>query len=273
QNLEGDIDTSHFGFLHMGSADVDQIDASNIHSFSVTNKTPEYYVAETEWGTMYAAYRAANPGEYYYRFSHFVFPFWTLYPEGAFEDLIVAQAWVPMDDTHTMHFNITYKKSSPPLRTDKSGNVLPGLEPDMEFLPNTTDWYGRFRRVARMENDFNLDRNLQRTASFTGIKSVPVQDHAIIESMGPLCDRSFEHLAPSDRMVSRTRKRLLLAARALEKENVPPPAVDNVEMCKGIRSGSFLSPTSLGWLDAYHQALARSIHVTDQMNFRRDGAE
>jgi phthalate 4,5-dioxygenase oxygenase subunit len=255
QNLEGDIDTSHFGFLHLGMADLQEIDPANMHRFALINKAPEYYVAETEWGTMYGAYRNADRGEIYYRFAHFVFPFWTLYPDGSFEDHIVAQAWVPMDDTHTMNFNFTYKRSTLPLRTDKRGKTLPGLEPEFEYLPNSSDWHGRWRRKAGKANDFGIDRKLQATASFTGIKSVPLQDQAIIESMGDIVDRGFEHLAPSDKMVSRTRRRLMTAARALATEQIAPPAIDNPEICRTVRSGSFLAPAGLGWMEAYRSAL------------------
>ncbi len=258
QNMEGDLDTSHFGFLHLGSIAPEQVDTSDPHSISVTNKVPEYYVAETEWGTMYTAYRPSSESEFYYRFAHFVFPFWSLYPDGTFENHIVAQAWVPMDDTHTMNFNFFYKKSELPLRKDPSGNFYPGLEPDTEFHPNTTDWYGRWRRVAGADNDYRIDRELQRNGSFTGIRSVPAQDQAIIESMGPIVDRTQEHLAVSDRMVVRTRRSLLQAAKALEIEKAEPPAVDSTEYGRSIRSGAFVADKNVGWMDAYQQALQRS---------------
>ena len=258
QNMEGDLDTSHFGFLHVGSVKPEQVDTSDPHSISVTNKTPEYYVSETEWGTMYAAYRPASESEFYYRFAHFVFPFWSMYPDGTFENHIVAQAWVPMDDTHTMNFNFIYRKSELPMRKDPAGNYYPGLEPATEFHPNTTDWYGRWRRVACSSNDYLIDRELQKSRSFTGIRSVPVQDQAIIESMGAVVDRSRENLAVSDRMVVRTRRRLLLAARALAQEGLEPPAIDSTEFGRIVRSGAFVADKNLGWMDAYHQALQRS---------------
>ena len=53
------------------------------------------------------------------------------------------------------------------------------------------------------------------TSIYTGIDSIHLQDQAVTESMGAILDHSFEHLAPSDLMITRTRRRLLLAARAL----------------------------------------------------------
>ena len=59
QALEGDIDTSHFGFLHAGAVDPASIQGDNLIRWTVSNRAPEYRVADTDWGTMYAAYRPA----------------------------------------------------------------------------------------------------------------------------------------------------------------------------------------------------------------------
>ena len=53
-----------------------------------------------------------------------------------------------------------------------------------------------------------------------------LQDQAVTESMGPIDDRTQEHLATSDLMVIRTRRRLLDAAKALRDEGQTPPGVD-----------------------------------------------
>jgi phthalate 4,5-dioxygenase len=45
--------------------------------------------------------------------------------------------------------------------------------------------------------------------------------------MGPITDHNFEHLAPSDQMITRTRRRLLMAARALRENGTLPPGVDS----------------------------------------------
>jgi hypothetical protein len=42
------------------------------------------------------------------------------------------------------------------------------------------------------------------------------------ESMGPITDHGFEHLAPSDQMITRTRRRLLIAARSLRDQGILP---------------------------------------------------
>src|SRR5438445_5398513 len=57
QALEGDIDTSHFGFLHAGHVDPDDLAEGNALRHTITARAPEYHVMDTAWGTQYAAYR------------------------------------------------------------------------------------------------------------------------------------------------------------------------------------------------------------------------
>ena len=91
------------------------------------DRAPDYKSTETDWGTMYAAYRPAEPGTFYYRFAHFMFPFITLTPNGFFEDQVACTLNVPMDDTHTMTYNLAWKKKTRPLETLKNGDWIPGL--------------------------------------------------------------------------------------------------------------------------------------------------
>ena len=57
-------------------------------------------------------------------------------------------------------------------------------------------------------------------------------------------------------MVARTRRRLLLAARALRDKGVPPPGADNVDVFRDARGGYFVSDEGNGWQDAYAAQLA-----------------
>jgi len=77
---EGDIDTSHFGFLHTGSVQPEDVASDSLLRWTVTNRAPEYHVTDTNYGTMYCAYRAAEAGQTYWRFANFLFPFWTQTP-------------------------------------------------------------------------------------------------------------------------------------------------------------------------------------------------
>jgi hypothetical protein len=102
QALEGDIDTSHFGFLHVGHLDPDDVPDGHPLSYTATERAPQYHVRDTPWGTSYGAYRSVRPQTTYWRFANYMFPFWTQTPQGAFGRNIQARAWVPLDDGHTM---------------------------------------------------------------------------------------------------------------------------------------------------------------------------
>jgi len=183
-----------------------------------------------------------------------------LFPNGPLQDNIIAQAWVPMDDTHTMTYFFSWKRRTPGLGLLRSGEPIPFLDRATTTLPNTTDWFGRWRPAANQGNDYLIDREAQRTVSFTGIAEVFTQDSAVTESMGAISDRSLEHLAPSDRMIAVTRRRLLDAARALRDHGSVPPLVDNPQVSSVARSGDLIVAADLSWLDAYEQALGQALH-------------
>jgi phthalate 4,5-dioxygenase oxygenase subunit len=251
QALEGDIDTSHFGFLHAGSVAAADVPADNLIRYTVANRAPEYHVADTDWGTMYAAYRPAEGGRTYWRFANFLFPFWTQTPQGAF-DRVNSRAWVPMDDTHTMFVSLSWKNLPPERAALSNSRVLPGSTLAMDFVPNTTDWFGRWRLAGNAGNDWQIDREAQRRGGiYTGITGIHNQDQAVTESMGAVTAHDFEHLGPSDRMITRTRRRLLRAARALRADGTPPPGVRDPEVMAEVRSGDFLAPSGIGWREAY----------------------
>ena len=264
QALEGDIDTSHFGFLHAGHARPEDFQDDHPMRHTVTNRAPDYQVSDMPWGTSYGAYRPEEDGRISWRIANFLFPFWTQAPNADFLTHVGVRAWVPMDDEHTMVVLISWKKfevySGMPL---KNGKPLPGFAPTIDYLPNTTDWYGRWRPRARAENDYEIDREAQRRNDiYTGIRMVFMQDQAITESMGSITDHTFEHLVASDQMIARTRRRLLRAAIALRDKQVDPPGSQDPLVMWDARSGSFHAHADVAWLDAYRDHLARAQRVT-----------
>ena len=74
-----------------------------------------------------------------------------------------------------------------------------------------------------MANDYLLDREIQRTTTYTGIWGVDA-GRAIQESMGPIYDRRKEHLGTSDQAIITARRRLLNLARELQQGIEPFPA-------------------------------------------------
>jgi phthalate 4,5-dioxygenase oxygenase subunit len=253
QVLEGDLDTSHTDFLHGGARTEKVFAPDDPRRFGAINRAPEYEVRETEWGTMYGAYRPADPGRTYWRVAHFMFPFWTITPSGPFGRHLYARAWVPMDDTHTMSLRIVGNAG----RVDPGGarqlGIVTGLD---DLLPNTSGWYGRFQPRTNADNDYLIDRERQRTNSFSGIPGIAAEDQAVTESMGTTTRRSAEHLAPSDRMIAVTRRRLLDAATAFAAGEKPP--VEDGRFYAGARGGYFIATQGKPLLEAYREAVGPS---------------
>jgi hypothetical protein len=261
QALEGDIDTVHFAFLHMGHLTLEDTYEGNFLHYQIKERAPRYAVTDTEFGTCYGAYRPAAEDTYYWRIANFLFPFYTQIPPGTLAVNRGARAWVPMDDEHTMFFGM----SAPPAggvvtapeiskRSDvqaRRGNRNQGAGfGATEMLPDTTDWYGRSRPKADASNDYLLDREkVHSGASYTGLPSVVLEDQAITESMGPIYNRSQEHLGTSDIMIIRTRLRLIRAAQALRDKGELPPGADNPTLYRQ-RSGGVILPRSVDWIEA-----------------------
>jgi len=244
QALEGDIDTCHTVFLHLGHVAAEDAPAGTWARYALTDRAPRYAVADMDFGVMYGAYRPADPGSSYWRLANFLFPFYAMVPTGVLGLEVRVRAWVPMDDDHTLAISIT---KGAPAATRVAGRQTVG---PVETLPNTTDWYGRFRAVANARNDYLIDRKEQRDGvSYTGINAIFLQDQAVTESMGPIYDRTQEHLGTSDMMVIRTRKRLLDAARALRDEGRVPPGVDDPGVYAA-RSGGMILPDGVNWVEA-----------------------
>ena len=74
QALEGDVDTSHLGFLHAGCVDPSRMDPNDAATYTVLNKAPQINISEMPFGTMYSASREAMAGHEHHRFASFIFP-------------------------------------------------------------------------------------------------------------------------------------------------------------------------------------------------------
>ncbi len=117
-------------------------------------------------------------------------------------------------------------------------------------------------RRWRLADNHRMDRSAQHNNTiYSGIDGIHLQDQAITESMGPIVDHAFEHLAPSDQMITHTRRRLLMAARALRDEglhrHVVPGIINRVAAER--KNGDLVSDDKTSWQDLYVRQLAASL--------------
>lgn len=256
QALEGDIDTAHVGYLHLGGVNTDDLPTDNPMRPITINRAPEYSVEETGYGARYGAYRKID-GQISWRIAHFLYPFWTQTPNIDFHHRAIARAWVPVDDQHVMLFDISCgDDDGNPAYTTVLNNGE-SLSAARNYLPNGTGWYERWRAKDGEYNDWGMSRELQMTSfNFTGISNFTMQDQAITESMGQIVDHAIEHLAPSDQMVARVRRRLLQAVGESSKE-LNSYVIPDQESYINARSGSAWSDEDMPFTDVYENLLVQ----------------
>jgi len=207
QAVEGAIDSSHSWFLHR-----DTIWDWKKRSEVSSDLSPRIEVHDEPYGFRYAAIRKpnANPdSEKYVRVTQFVAPFTALIPRPlVLSEPAHVQIFVPVDDVHTMFYGVFFSQDGKPV--DEAAqrakhHVVPGVDLDPR-------WF----RKANVDNWFMQDRELMKNGSYTGIKGFTNQDMACQESMGPVVDRTQEHLGTSDVAIIRMRRRMLEGLRRFE---------------------------------------------------------
>ena len=93
---------------------------------------------------------------------------------------------------------------------------------------------------ANKSNDYLIDRDLQRTKTSPASRMGKV---AVTESMGPIYDRTSEHLGSTDMAIIRTRQELLDAVRALQR-GIEPYAAQHPRGVYHIRPFGVVLPES-----------------------------
>ena len=245
QALEGGIDTSHAPILHRAL----RAGAGGIAMSSafVRGRAPTIELDVTDYGYRYTGIRELGETDQYVRGYHFIMPFTQLRPaqvvNSGLEGMRTAVSghhWVPIDDDNCMVWNWHYSFGAEPLdeemrSLDSSGNGARHV--------NAADEY---RAVGNRRNDWLIDRQRQKTDTFTGIDGVNAQDRAVQESMGPVVDRSREHLGPADRAIITARRLLLDAARTVEDGGKPLGADESYY---GIRAIERVFSREVPWRD------------------------
>src|ERR1700704_2031945 len=246
QILEGHIDTAHVSFLHYGGVKPEDVPPGSFSEYQLRERSAHFEVIDTDGGAAYAANRPATGDQVYWRIAQYIFPSFSMAPPGVLGLGKRNACEVPMDDNHTITYQMSVGRGRPGV--GPSQNVNP-----IQFRPTTSDWYGRFQPIVQPSNDFLIDREAQRrnegTAGFTGIQGIAMQDAAVTSSMGPIYDRRKEHLGTSDAMVIRVRRRVIAAIRAHMQNGTVPPGVDDPAAYR-VRSGGVLLPEGADWVEA-----------------------
>jgi len=247
QAVEGGVDSSHSSFLHR---DLSRDRRKATVDLRGRSRAPRLEVLPTAYGYSYASIRhLKDEGKNYVRVYHFVMPFQQMRAFEGYHGHPVTQGhlWVPIDDEHTWVYNWICAADDQPLTPE----II--LEEETETGRGPQDLLPGYRLRQNKGNDYLMDRALQRAGNSVGIPGINTQDFAMQEGMGPIVDRSEEHLGTSDLAVIATRRLLLQATRDVEA-GLDPLGVDTSGL--RVRPAEMVLPEDVPWAEAMQEALA-----------------
>jgi phenylpropionate dioxygenase-like ring-hydroxylating dioxygenase large terminal subunit len=234
QALDGAFDASHLAFLHSGTADLRK--GKTDHDRRIVPSVFE--ILPTKSGFLFANGRELTNGNLSWHVGMMILPFHKIVPSVP----LASHVYMPIDDENTMYYSFNFHPDRP--LTDED------LAREKEWRGiHTKNIPGTDYAVANRANDYLIDRELQASGSdfspggdgksFTGIFGLCIQDCGIQESMGPIADRTLEHLLASDIPLVRIRRRLLETLKD-HAEGKPLPGIDPKEY--RVRATRFEAP-------------------------------
>src|SRR5713226_8877717 len=162
------------------------------------------------------------------------------------------RAWIPIDDDNTLVFGATYHPNRPlrdeaRARLEKGGGVYNVGENG--FLPaNPEIPWSQWRPKQNITKDFWNDYPAQKSERWCGIPSTWAQDSGMQETMGPINDRTTEHLVSTDIGIIQMRHWLIAAARS-SREGEAPASVDDPALF-AVRAAAMVLPKCESWVEA-----------------------
>ncbi|MEU0033594.1 Rieske 2Fe-2S domain-containing protein [Streptomyces sp. NPDC006333] len=221
QLFEGGVDSSHVGILHSNQANPTWMDDEftarededfNPGALASGDNAPTLDIEDTAFGFHYVAKRQGPPAAdggptHSIRVTPAILPVTRIIPAPAFQFFVFE---VPQSDTVTS----TYIIAHGPKPIDRAEIIrIMGLKE-----PFWNDEDCDFR--ADWANRLGQDRSRMKT-DWTGFDGIEQEDAVLAMSMGPILDRSKEHMVAADRAVIHLRARLLESVRRHEEGGTP----------------------------------------------------
>jgi phthalate 4,5-dioxygenase len=250
QCLEGVIDSAHTNYLHgdtfkpaAGFLSSTYRGDSLLVDRPTNDGRPRLEIENTGYGFRYAAIRRPVAGadkNSYVRVTLFVAPFYGLFAGQAGWGSL--QAFVPIDDEHTMLYFARYNLTQPVDAKERERQLAwSGLVPEVDID-------GDFRKRRNRENNWLQDRAaMKRGTSMSGIRGVQMEDAVVQESMGAIYDRSREHLGSSDIAVVRMRRLMLQSVHGFMDEGKPPLGLAEPVAYDRLRGEEAIIPLGTAW--------------------------
>lgn len=226
QCLEGVIDSAHSNYLHRqlilpeakaaAAGGTVYNDEGYLERPSADGQ-PLIELEDTPVGFRYGAIRSvlgSETGEQYVRTTHFVVPNIGLFPAPAQWGNL--QYFVPIDDRRTMFFYIRYRLDGSAIAPAVRSSLMErsGLRPGVDL--------GNGYTKTRSSDNLWLQDRARMLDGESGIFGVQNEDAAVQESMGPVVDRTREHLGRTDRAIVHMRRLMLQAAEQFRATGAVP---------------------------------------------------
>lgn len=237
QVMEGDLDTSHFSFLHMPAPSVpsdDNPDApADVKRLRMirSDPMPSFTIKEHEVGFIVGGARITDDDRHYWRITQFLLPSHGTGPSALPGETYLGFTIVPVTDEACWMFTYAWNPERP-LEEDERKRLSTG---HAVFAALDENWVP----LANRSNDFLIDRDDQKHRTFTGVKGLAEQDAMVQQSQGYVVDRTKEHLTKTDAAIVRFRRRLLEGAKALADGEEPTAPRRHTEF--RTRPGSWFS--------------------------------
>jgi hypothetical protein len=241
QGLEGDLDPAHPNYLHRDFDDEvarQSWSGAGWKSISelMSDGAPAIHVEETPQLMRVAAVRkTADPDMAYVRTTEWVAPFYTHIATGPHESQLF-KAWLPIDDyscfTFYIHHDARKKLDVPAIYANWGHKAEPP----------------HYRTAHTLQNMHLQDRKMMQTGNFSGVIGAAIQDRAVQESMGPIFDRTQEHLGTSDKAVIFYRRLILRKLQEMEQGKELPGTAPGLDLNQ--RAASVYMPASVPWKEA-----------------------
>jgi hypothetical protein len=252
QGNEGNIDLGHLSFLHYNAKNRDQEappEDGKINSRGAAPQKESFEVELSGYGVRSYKIRrlVMDPEKYRLYMTEFVLPSFTaFYGEQYDIDGSFSVNWhVPIDDTHHWKYTFIFSRNAP---LDKAATKR-----------RRADMLEGYRPIRNKGNRYQQDRNSMSGESYSGIGyNFQVQDLCVTEGMGPVQDRTREHLTAMDRPVVMARKLLYGAIRDLQEGREPRNIIRDPKLNRFvINACNDLVPASTTWKDYMQEKNAK----------------
>lgn len=221
QLFEGGTDSSHVGILHSNAANPSWMvgeftppaDDFNPGAIAVADNAPRLDIEDTAFGYHYVAKRQGPPAAdgsltHSIRVTPVILPVLRIIPAAAFQFYVFE---VPQNDEVTSTYLIAHGGKP----VDR-GTIIRIMGLDDPRFWNDRDC--NFR--ADWSDGLGQDRS-RMNENWSGFSGIEQEDAVLAVSMGPIVDRTKEHVVAADRAVLHLRARLLESVRRHEAGGDP----------------------------------------------------